>query len=149
MYARILVPLDGSPTAERGLQEALQLARTLSSTLVLLHVIDEYPLLVDMAAAMSFDAAREGLLQNAAQLLERARAMAEGVPVETLVRESTMGRVADLIVAEAATQRCELIVMGTHGRRGLTRLALGSDAELVLRGASVPVLLVRQQAPQD
>jgi nucleotide-binding universal stress UspA family protein len=55
-------------------------------------------------------------------------------------------RVCDMILEEARQSGAELIVMGTHGRRGLSRVALGSDAELVLRESSVPVLLVRQPA---
>ena len=59
------------------------------------------------------------------------------------VREVVGERVSDVIVDEAAKAGCELIVMGTHGRRGVSRVALGSDAENVLRSSSIPVLLVR------
>jgi nucleotide-binding universal stress UspA family protein len=55
------------------------------------------------------------------------------------------GRVADVVVEEAAKSGCDLIVMGTHGRRGFSRLALGSDADLVVRSSPVPVLLVRNE----
>ena len=62
---------------------------------------------------------------------------------ESVVHESTGGSVADAIVSEAARLDCDLIVLGTHGRRGLRRLTLGSDAELVVRHSPVPVMLVR------
>lgn len=146
MYSRILVPLDGSDAAAQGLREAVDLARELKSTLVLLHVVNEYPLLVDMAAAASSEALRQELYDFGRDLLAKAtrEASQAGVPAESLVREMTAGRVGDLIAETAQAERCRLIVMGTHGRRGLSRLALGSDAEITLRGAPVPVLMVRQ-----
>jgi nucleotide-binding universal stress UspA family protein len=65
------------------------------------------------------------------------------------MRDITSGRVGNVISDEASTQHCQLIVMGTHGRRGLSRLALGSDAEITVRCAPVPVLLVRQQGSES
>lgn len=146
MYSRILVPLDGSDAAAQGLREAIGLARELKSTLVLLHVVNEYPLLVDMAAAANSEVLRQELYDFGRDLLAKAAQEAgqAGVPAETLVREMTAGRVGDLISETAQAERCQLIVMGTHGRRGLSRLALGSDAEITLRCAPVPVLMVRQ-----
>jgi len=74
-----------------------------------------------------------------------ARLAAEcGVAVEGIVRDSFPRRVAEVVVDEALAQHCDLIVMGTHGRRGLDRFALGSDAERVARTAPVPLLLIRQ-----
>jgi nucleotide-binding universal stress UspA family protein len=67
----------------------------------------------------------------------------QGLEPETVLLESIGGPAADLIVAQAKDYQAELIVMGTHGRRGFRRLALGSDAEQVVRLATVPVLLVR------
>ncbi|MDZ5456126.1 universal stress protein [Azohydromonas lata] len=146
MYARILVPIDGSDAAAQGLREAIALARELKSTLVLLHVVNEYPLLIDMAAATNAEALRQDLWDFGKELLAQASrdASEAGVPAESLVREMISGRVGDLIAESASQQSCRLIVMGTHGRRGLTRLALGSDAEITLRCAPVPVLMVRR-----
>ncbi|WP_157264387.1 universal stress protein [Azohydromonas aeria] len=67
------------------------------------------------------------------------------VPSQAVLREIPSGRAATAIVEEASAHDCQLIVMGPHGRRGLTRLALGSDAELVVRTSTVPVLLVRAE----
>lgn len=72
-----------------------------------------------------------------------AAAKKEGVKVDSVLLESIGGVAADLILAQAKTWQPDLIVMGTHGRRGLARLALGSDAEQVVRAATVPVMLVR------
>ena len=72
-----------------------------------------------------------------------ATAQREGVNADTVLIESIGGVAADLILAHAKQWQPDLIVMGTHGRRGLARLALGSDAEQVVRAAMVPVMLVR------
>jgi len=79
------------------------------------------------------------------RILAKAQALAErhAVKATSVLRQVTGGPAADTIVREARKQRADLIVLGTHGRRGVRRLVLGSDAEQVVRTASVPVLLVR------
>lgn len=148
MYSRILVPIDGSPTAERGLQEALALARQLDASVVLLYVVDSYPMMVEMATSTTWDAITEGLRDAGRKVLGAAHEAAtkQGVASEAVLDDVDAARVADVIVEQAKARHCELIVMGTHGRRGAGRALLGSDAELVLRLSPVPVLLVR--APQ-
>lgn len=145
MYQRILVPLDGSATAEAGLRHAIDLAAALNAKLVLLHVMDDFALTVEMASVASSDAVRDALRQYGQEALTRARqaASAAGVMSETVLREVPQARIAEVINAEAARDRCDLVVMGTHGRRGFSRLTLGSSAEAVLRSSAVPVLLVR------
>ena len=150
MYKHILVPLDGSATAERGLREAVRLAAEQKGKLRLLHVIEDFPMLVEMSSAVSFDSMlREvrGYGQNVLTAAQAAAAQA-GVPAETSLREVTRGRIAKAVIDEALDSGCDLIVMGTHGRRGFSRLALGSDADLVVRQSPVPVLLVRNDAEQ-
>ncbi|MBN8493046.1 MAG: universal stress protein [Burkholderiales bacterium] len=149
MYARILVPVDSSPTAQRGLDEAIALASRLGSALTLLHVVDPRLLMSELTAfappapaVEQEQRAGEALL---AECLQRARA--SGVAAEGRLRCDPGLRVCDLIVQEARQSGTALIVMGTHGRRGLRRLTLGSDAEMVLREAPVPVLLVRSTEP--
>jgi nucleotide-binding universal stress UspA family protein len=149
MYQRILVPIDGSATAQRGLAEAIALARVTGGRLHLLHVVDErsFALGADGFSGMSVDLLalrREGgasILANAVAEVETA-----GLQVDGVLKDSLAGRVRDLVLAEAAEWPADLIVIGTHGRRGARRLFMGSDAEQVLRQASVPVLLVRQPA---
>ena len=145
MYRKILVPLDGSATAEAGLREAIPLATALKARLCLLNVVFDLPMLVELSATMDSQEVHAGLQQYGRDLLAKAeRAAAEGgAETESVVHESTGGSVADAIVSEAARLDCDLIVMGTHGRRGLRRLTLGSDAELVVRHSPVPVMLVR------
>ncbi|HET7794043.1 MAG TPA: universal stress protein [Rhizobacter sp.] len=145
MYAKILVPIDGSLTSKRGLSEAIGLARQLKCQLVLMTVVDDFPMTVEWASADAFEQTRRRMVQLGEDVLADGRRIAgeAGVPCETALREVTTERAADSIVSEAVKQGCELIVMGTHGRRGLNRLAMGSDAELVVRESPVPVLLVR------
>ena len=147
MYQRILVPLDGSTTSERGLREAIKLASGQQSTLFFLHVVDDFRMLVEMTSVRSYDEMLKGLRQYGLEILAKARHAAEqgGVHRESLLREVTNERVAQVIVDQAKQHGCDLIVMGTHGRRGFNRIAMGSEAEQVARTSTVPVLLVRQE----
>ena len=146
MYPKILVPLDGSDTAAQGLQEAIALARQLKSRLQLLHVVDDYPLMVEMAAVVNFETLRQSMRQYGQDLLDKAKRLAADQDVEayTQLCEITHGRVAEAILEQSNALGCKLVVMGTHGRRGLSRTVMGSDAEQVVRGSNVPVLLVRR-----
>lgn len=153
MYSKILVPVDGSKTGGCGLQEAVRLAKSFKTParLRLVHVIDDFPMLVEMANVISFEKTRQALREHGTRLLEQARqlAVAADVEVDVSVREVTGARVARAVIDEAKEQACDLIVMGTHGRRGVTRLALGSDADLVVAESPIPVLLVRGQRQDD
>lgn len=148
MYRRILVPLDGSAASQRGLEEALRLARPSEASIVLLHVIEAYPLMPEMASAAAFEQIDAALREAGNQLLQAAheRVRAAGVACESHVVDAAAARVCDVVVAQAAKHRCDLIVMGTHGRRGLQHALIGSDAERVLRMSNLPVLLVRGRA---
>ena len=145
MYRRILVPLDGSRTSQLGLAEAVRLARSQGSSLRLLHVVDELVLMT--APEMSYDIADliEVLKADGMRILEKgaAHARKHGVKVQTSLVESFGGRAAHAIVDEAKKFHASLIVLGTHGRRGMKRVVMGSDAEEVVRNSPVPVLLVR------
>lgn len=149
MYKSILVPIDGSATSDEGLEHAIRLAKEHHAKLRILHAIDSYPLMVEVASAENFEHMRLGLNKYGQALLDQARrkAIDQGVDAETALREIVVGRVADVIVDEARDAACDLIVMGTHGRRGLSRLVLGSDAELVARSSTVPVMLVPLHHP--
>ena len=151
MYQHILVPLDGSATAERGLREAVRLAAEQKSNLRLLHVVEDFSTLMEMSTAVSFDAMMREVRGYGEDVLSKAKAAAAaaGVTSETSLREVTRGRIASIVIDEARSSGCDLIVMGTHGRRGFSRLALGSDADLVVRQSRVPVLLLREDPEQS
>ncbi len=152
MYQRILVPVDGSPTSGRGLDEAIRLARLTGGRLRLLHVVDELSVSLGGVSAFSGTPAPDtfSLLREAGQAIlaqAQGQVRAAGVPFDSVLDDTLGGRICDRVVAQAQQWPAELIVIGTHGRRGVGRLLLGSDAEQVLRQAPVPVLLVRDAAP--
>ena len=147
MYRRILVPVDGSSASQLGLEHALGLGRDQNAVVRVLYVLDDTYMLPSMdaypVADMSF------LLESAKGAGEKALAQAvalarkKHVSAEKVMLESRGRPVSDVILAHARTWGAEIIVMGTHGRRGFNRLLLGSDAERVLRDTKVPLLLVR------
>jgi len=149
MTRRFLVPVDGSATAQRGLDEALRLARPLDASLVLLHVVEVYPMMMEMATAATWDAVTTDLQRYGQEVLESARqaALAQNVAAEAHLEDAAAALVCDVITDQAVAHHCDLIVMGTHGRRGLEHALIGSDAERVVRQSKVPVLLVPAAGP--
>ncbi|MEF7616648.1 universal stress protein [Aquincola sp. MAHUQ-54] len=147
MYRKILVPVDGSPTAHAALGDAIALARLAGAPLVLLNVVDAMEHINGFECpAIYLGEVRPRFLAAARAMLDALRdeAVAQGVAAETVLVESAGARVSELIVAQAQQSGADLIVLGTHGRRGVDRLLIGSDAEQVARLAQVPVLLVRR-----
>lgn len=150
MFKRILVPVDGSATSRRGLRAAADLAKSQRAKLIILNVVDAMPLFATLEGAVPYDPAIvESLRAGGRSVLVKALAEAKkrGVAAATVLAENIAGRVADVIVRQAKKQRADLIVLGTHGRRGLSRMVMGSDAELVVRYAPAPVLLIRASGP--
>jgi nucleotide-binding universal stress UspA family protein len=147
VYQRILVPVDGSPASLRGLDEAVNLARATGAALRLVHIVNEFFFDAAYTPSPIYEPLRESLRIDGQRVVARAQATVRqaGVEFESNLIETVSGRVSDLILADAGNWQADLIVMGTHGRRGIARLTLGSDAEMVLRSASIPVLLVRWQ----
>lgn len=150
MYTRLLVPTDGSALADCGAEAALRLAKVLRAELVALCVVPRYPV-GGFEAGVALDAA--ALAHSEAQWAERGRAMAErvasravaaGLRARAVVVHSD--QVAASILAAAHKHGCDLVVMASHGRRGLGRLLLGSQTQAVLTDSKLPVLVVR--APQ-
>lgn len=144
MYQHILVAIDGSNTARRGLEEALRLAQAAGGRLLLVHVIEEpLPLMVNgdwSLPGLPLEAWREA----GERLLEAALAQCRqaGVEAETRLIEAGGRRIGPLIAETAVDWQADLIVLGTHGRRGLDRLLLGSVAEGIIRTTRTPVLLL-------
>jgi nucleotide-binding universal stress UspA family protein len=126
MYQRIMVPLDGSELAQSVVGHALDLARALGATVVLLHVQN----------------GRTGSKEAARRYLEfvQAQFASCGVPIELVV---VHGAIAASIIRAAEEANVDLIAMATHGRTGVQRAVYGSVAEEVLRRSNKPVLLVR------
>jgi len=143
MYKRILVPFDGSPTSNAGLDEAVKLAKLTGASIRVVHVLDGLPF---SAGDAGFTGDILGiLLETGSQILVegKQRVEASGVPVDTFLSETFGQRVCDVVAEQAKVWNADLIVIGTHGRRGVKRLLIGSDAEQIVRSAPVPVQLVR------
>ena len=143
-YKRILVPVDGSPTSNKGMEEAIRLAKTSRARLRLLHVVEQTVAFSAPEVAIDIGPILDSLRVEGRRRLARIerRALRRRVRLDTALVENFGMRVADAVIAAAKRWRADLIVMGTHGRRGLRRALVGSDAELVVRYSPVPVLLV-------
>lgn len=150
MFKRILVAVDGSPASIAGLRSALDVANDQKATLLAVHIIDDGNLPINFEGAVYppavVDAYYVAAEKNGRKVLDRATTMAgrRGVKVTPLIVRSRLKTVAGAIVALARKHKADVIVLGTHGRRGLKRMLMGSDAEEVVRQALVPVLLVHE-----
>lgn len=143
MYKHILIAVDGSEASRAALNDGLNLAREQGAKAMLLHVFEPIVTssthgLVDLTQAMRAEGEH-----IAGAALEEARKA--GVEARSKVINAEGRRVASAIVEEANASGVDLIVLGTHGRRGLEHLVLGSVAEGVARRAEVPVLLIRKR----
>ena len=148
MFKRILVPVDGSRTSDSGLKTAIRMARDGKADLILLHVVDENVLVLsgEYAGASYIDRLMADMREGGRKIIAAAAATAkkQGVTAKTVLIESVGSRrVADIIVQQARKLRADAIVIGTHGRRGISRMVMGSDAEEVVRNSRVPVVLVK------
>ena len=145
MYKHILVAVDGSPTSELALDEAIRLTVDQKAQLRIVHALDQVALVLDTPYVLQefLDAARNA----GEEILERAKARAKegGVDAQTRLSgaESFGERIASLVNIEAVEWPADLIVIGTHGRRGFSSVLMGSVAMGVVRTSTVPVLLVR------
>jgi nucleotide-binding universal stress UspA family protein len=150
MYRRILVPVDGSDAAGLGLAEAARLARSLGATLRVVHVVDDELAFAAPEFAMHSIERLGRMRAHGREIVEQAlaAARASGATAEGACLDVIGEPAGAAIAAEARRSAADLIVLGTHGRRGIRRLVLGSDAEHVVRTATVPVLVVRVGAPR-
>ncbi|WP_345815890.1 universal stress protein [Paraburkholderia sp. PREW-6R] len=148
MYTRILVAVDGSQTSRRAFDAALALAKAHGAQLQPFYVVENTPIYFE-APGYDPSVLRNRLLEEGKELgAEFAMAMAgQGVKGEMVVGEaSSLDDVSTAVLKAAAQFNADLLVMGTHGRRGVQRLILGSVAERCVRQASLPVLLIPSAA---
>jgi nucleotide-binding universal stress UspA family protein len=154
MYSRILVATDGSPTSEMAIEQAARLANDQNALLRIVHVIEQSRLAFAAAGPVAVDL--EGILdalrKSGQAALARGRTIAQqfGVQAEAaLVGDDAIDdRVAVVLAEEARRWKADLVVLGTHGRRGINHLLMGSVAEAVARLAPAHVLLVRARPAQ-
>ncbi len=145
MYSRILVPVDGSATAALGVAEAVKFAKNQDANVHLIHIVNELIMMGSNDAAFGLPDLVESLRQNGKMILRDAEALVSGagIEVDSILIEAMGDQAGHFIVQQAKEWNADLIVMGTHGRRGIRRIIMGSDAEFVLRNTPVPVLLIR------
>ena len=148
MFKKVVIPLDGSELAEQALEPACRIAEKFGSELLLLRVVTpERPL-----PAKHYPPSGAGLLDAIAVIaVEEAENYLSGIKLPllglALHTQVLVGAPPEMIIAAAAENGADLIVMSTHGRAGLLRLLYGSVTEAVLRGSPVPVLVVPNRVP--
>ena len=147
MYQRILVATDGSTLSKKAVRNSIGLAAATGAELFALYVVPRYPVsYFEGALTISADdvALTEKHWHDEGQaVVDRVReaALAEGVKTKAVVAHSDL--VAESIMAAARKHKCDLVVMASHGRKGLKRILLGSETQHVLTHSSVPVLVLR------
>lgn len=141
-FQRILVPVDGSDASKKALDAAVQLAHVMDAQLRVLHVIDELPYLSGHEYAGDLlSAARTGAREGLDEAMTRVKAA--GLACDSQLIDELGPRLGESVERAARDWMADLIVVGSHGRRGLNRMLLGSGAEQIIRLAPVPVLVIR------
>jgi nucleotide-binding universal stress UspA family protein len=149
MYKHILLPHDGSDLSANAFRQAITFAKSLGAQLTVMHVVQPFHLHVQ--AAMAPQRMRDKIEgEHDAETLEAARRMLAGLENDAKAAGVTYHSVALLgeypyqeIIAQAAKSGCDVIMMASHGRRGLEGLLLGSETVKVLTHSKIPVLVVR------
>lgn len=145
MYKHILIATDGSELAHKAMVQGFALAKSLGSKVTVVTVTEPWTAVVpgEMGMAFPIDEYEKGASENAANILAAVQkeADAAGVAADTVHMADQYP--ADGIIATAKEKSCDLIVMASHGRRGLSRLLIGSQANQVVIHSEVPVLVVR------
>jgi nucleotide-binding universal stress UspA family protein len=152
MYRNILLTVDGSATSDAALHEAVKLVQE-GSRLRVITVADNPTLTFPSVYVVAYDvgAMREAILEDRKAVLEQAMAhlRKQGIDAESLIVDLTNtvnSNIAGAILDEAKRWPADIIVMGSHGRRGIKRVVLGSVAEEIMRSSTLPVLLARGPA---
>src|SRR5499433_2074872 len=149
MYANILLSTDGSDVASKGVKHGIALAKALNAKATVITVTE--PLEFDYGGGHAggwipsqeeFDRFEAACKESAGKVLDEARAMAEQIGISAELLHVPNAYPATAIIEAAKSRGCDLIVMASHGRRGLRKLLLGSQTSTVLADGSVPVLVV-------
>ena len=147
MYKRILVATDGSTLSDKAVQSGIELAALTGATVVALKVVPRYPrsyfdggLPVDTAEIKRIEKQWTDAAQEQVNKV-KARGAKEDVSVKAVIAKSDL--IAEAVIAAAKKNKCDLIVMASHGRKGIKRLLLGSETQHVLTHSHIPVLVLR------
>ena len=147
MYKRILVATDGSKLSERAVEHALKLADITGAELVALKVVPRYPQTY-FEGGIGIDAedikrVEQQWLDEALQVVNRIKSEGQKKTVKVKAMTAKSDLVAEAIITAAKRNKCDLIVMASHGRKGIKRLLLGSETQQVLTHSHIPVLVLR------
>lgn len=144
VYQRILVPLDGSVTSERALDEVIKFVQQQHAQVELIHVLEDVGY-VDSENYIDYVELRDSMKLNGEKILAQAqhKLSEAGLSVQCSLPEAHGERIANVISAAAKNKSADLIIIGTHGRTGFNRMLMGSVAEGVVRTAHIPILLIR------
>lgn len=145
MYAHILIATDGSDLANRAVEQGLTLAKALGSKVTAITVTEPWTAAVSGEWAVAFPVAEyeKAAAANAEKILEQVTEAAKRIGIGCETRHIKDQFAAEGIVEEAKARGCDLIVMASHGRRGLAKVVLGSQATRVLTHSTVPLLICR------
>jgi len=147
MYQRILVCTDGSPLSKKAVSSAIGLAALAGAELVALKVVPRYPMsYFEGAVALAPDEVgriEKSWAEQGQAVVDAVQAAAEKKGVKTRAVTMRSDLVAESIIAATRKYRCDLIVMASHGRKGIKRILLGSETQHVLTHSQVPVLVLR------
>jgi nucleotide-binding universal stress UspA family protein len=149
MYKHILVPTDGSVLSDKAVEAAIKLAKLVGARVTAFHTVEPYPLQGAYAAEASGVAELQPEIfaqrseEYAKRVLDAVAAAAAAENVQCTTAYATGNSAFQLIVEKASEEKCDLIVMASHGRRGLEGFLLGSETQKVLTHSSIPVLVYR------
>lgn len=148
MYKNILVPIDGSRLSDKAAKEAVGLAKAVGAKITLFHCVADFPAPVYaesaiMAAQITAGQYRKEAVKHAEDILAKAAQKLEGTGLKVDTVHAVSDLPYDAIIGAAGKKKCDLIVMASHGRRGLSGFLLGSETQKVLTHSKVPVLVVR------
>lgn len=148
MYANILLSTDGSDVARKGVEHGIALAKALNAKVTVITVTEPLPVTYGgdaggwIPSQQEFDRFEAASKTRAGRVLDEAQALADQIGISVELLHVPNAHPATTIIETAKSKGCDLIVMGSHGRRGLRKLFLGSQTSEVLADGSVPVLVV-------
>ena len=148
MYKHILLPTDGSPLSEKAVKQCIKLARSIGAKVTAINVTPEFQMIMDEGFVMPNTAQirkrfEEEIGKRSKKLLAEVTAEAGAAGVDCDSVSVSSGVPYEAIIKQAKKTKCDLIMMASHGRKGLSSILLGSETAKVLTHSTIPVLVVR------
>lgn len=145
MYKYILIATDGSDLSDKALNQGLALAKSLGAKVTVVTTTEPWDAVIvgEVAVVLPVEKYEETAAANAKSILDRAQTAADQAGVAVELRHVTDRHPAEGILEAAKAHGCDLIVMASHGRRGFSRMVLGSETNEVITHSEIPVLVVR------